>query len=249
MPELYGDLLARIHAEGFASVALGAAPGIARLLRQHGVRRGLVLDLACGPGHLSRELARRGYETHGVDVSRAMLRLARRRAPRLAFAAGSLTTARLPRADAAVVVGEGLNYLRGPAELARALHNIARALRRGGVLLFDLRLAASGGTSPVTTRVRLGGDWAVVATSTIRGKRLTRDITSLAGPRRTHEVHRQHLYSEREVLRALERAGFRGRALPDYHGFRPGPHHGVFLGVRVFDTQDSRAGRTQSLRA
>lgn len=41
--------------------------------------RGWVLDLACGPGHLSASLEAAGYHTVAFDVSTGMIRLARRR--------------------------------------------------------------------------------------------------------------------------------------------------------------------------
>ena len=40
----------------------------------------LVLDLACGTGRMTRELASRGYDMTGVDISVEMLDVARERA-------------------------------------------------------------------------------------------------------------------------------------------------------------------------
>ena len=41
--------------------------------REAGIEPGIVLDLACGTGRLCAELAKRGYETIGVDASADML--------------------------------------------------------------------------------------------------------------------------------------------------------------------------------
>ena len=46
------------------------------LFKKYGVEPGLVLDLACGTGTLTAELARRGYELIGVDASADMLAMA-----------------------------------------------------------------------------------------------------------------------------------------------------------------------------
>ena len=46
------------------------------LLKEHGVEKGLVLDLGCGTGKLTRMLAGRGYDMIGVDCSGEMLELA-----------------------------------------------------------------------------------------------------------------------------------------------------------------------------
>ena len=51
---------------------------------------GAVLDLGCGPGHVSRFLADRGIEITGVDLSGCMIDEARRLQPDIPFATGSM---------------------------------------------------------------------------------------------------------------------------------------------------------------
>ena len=46
------------------------------LLQEYGVRDGLVLDLGCGTGTLTRLLAAQGYDMIGIDVSGEMLEIA-----------------------------------------------------------------------------------------------------------------------------------------------------------------------------
>jgi SAM-dependent methyltransferase len=59
---------------------------IARKLEQAGVAPGArVLELGCGAGCVAAELARRGYDVTGVDGHRALIEVARRRAPRARF--------------------------------------------------------------------------------------------------------------------------------------------------------------------
>ncbi len=50
---------------------------ICGILAEHGVKDGLVLDLGCGTGVMTRLLAARGYDMIGVDVSAEMLAIAR----------------------------------------------------------------------------------------------------------------------------------------------------------------------------
>ena len=78
----YGADLAYIHDAGFGEFATRAAPEVVRLLRANGVRRGLVVELGCGAGTVARALTDAGYDVLGVDISPAMIRLARTRAPR-----------------------------------------------------------------------------------------------------------------------------------------------------------------------
>ena len=46
------------------------------LLREYGVKDGLLLDLGCGTGTLTRLLADRGYDMIGLDISEEMLQIA-----------------------------------------------------------------------------------------------------------------------------------------------------------------------------
>ena len=78
---LYEPDLARIHVDGYGFHWEGAAPAVLQWLRDAGIFAGTVVDLGCGGGHWLARLAEAGYETVGVDVSPAMLRLARSRAP------------------------------------------------------------------------------------------------------------------------------------------------------------------------
>jgi len=51
---------------------------------------GTIADVGCGPGHVTRLLAQRHPDVIGVDISRAMIAVAREHAPELAFEVGSM---------------------------------------------------------------------------------------------------------------------------------------------------------------
>ena len=44
-----------------------------RLLKKHGIEDGLVLELGCGTGNMTRLLAEAGYDMIGIDLSEDML--------------------------------------------------------------------------------------------------------------------------------------------------------------------------------
>ena len=76
----YSDDLAYIHDSGYGDFARGAAPALLRALRTSGFQSGLVVDLGCGSGIWAQRLLDAGYKVLGLDISPAMVRLARKKA-------------------------------------------------------------------------------------------------------------------------------------------------------------------------
>src|SRR4030095_3708638 len=142
MPSWYREDLAHIHDAGHGDFALAAAPGILAELRRYQINDGLIIDLGCGSGIWARELRNAGYECLGIDISRAMLGLARARVPDAEFRCASIFNARLPRCEAVTSVGECLNYLFDSGNQLSALvplfQRVHRALSPGGVFIFDM---------------------------------------------------------------------------------------------------------------
>lgn len=135
----YRPDLARVHHEGFGHHADTCAPGILALLEPVRARGGLVLELGCGSGLLTRHLVDAGHRVIATDASPAMLDLAREHVPEAEdVRVAVLPEDPLPDADAVVSVGHVLNYLPDAAALERGLLAIAQALRPGGVLAIDL---------------------------------------------------------------------------------------------------------------
>lgn len=84
MKAWYKPDLAYIHDVGFRDYALNAAPGILEILKQRGIQSDLVVDLGCGSGVSAQLLIDAGYRVLGIDISEAMIAIARQR-PRLNF--------------------------------------------------------------------------------------------------------------------------------------------------------------------
>ena len=87
---LYREDLAYIHDARFGVIARSAAPVLLEALDRAGLEEGRVVDLGCGSGIFAEPIAAAGYHVLGVDVSRPMLSLARRRVPEATFRRGSL---------------------------------------------------------------------------------------------------------------------------------------------------------------
>lgn len=227
----YQEDLAYIHHVGFGDFAEGAAPGVLALLREAGIREGLVVDLGCGSGVWARALLREGFDVLGVDRSPAMLDLARSVAPGTRFVEASLHDFALPPCAAVTALGESLGYRSGdaPISLADLFARVAESLPDGGLFVFDVVTRSC--SAPVAYRSwRTGEDWAVLVEVREDAERglLTRDITTFrrVGPhyRRSGERHVVQLWTRAEVEAALRSAGFSVRVLRRYgdHSLAPG---------------------------
>lgn len=125
-------------------------PATAALLDLAGGVAGLrLLEVACGQGRVARELARRGGQVTGVDISPALLSMARRyeaeRPLGVRYLEADVATAWAGGgAGGAALAGEAFdgavcNFgLTDVDDLAGLLGNVARALRPGGWFVFSL---------------------------------------------------------------------------------------------------------------
>ncbi len=131
------DAMGADYAEATATGPFNALYERPATLALLGAVRGLtVLDLGCGPGVLSRELVARGATVTGIDVSDAMLRLARETAPGAAFQLCDLAGG-LPFPDGSfdrVVASLMLHYLE---DWEAPLREMGRVLRGGGAIILS----------------------------------------------------------------------------------------------------------------
>jgi SAM-dependent methyltransferase len=246
---LYSTDLAYIHDVGFNDVAERAAPEVMRILGRHGIdppaarahrrrrppgaagRAPRIVDVGCGSGTLARRLVDRGYDVVGIDISPAMIRLARAKVPEARFRVGSLIDARIPRSDAVIAVGEVIAYVAAPRAgagvpfaLRRFFSRVRRALKPGGLLLFDFMESARRRTYRVKTRG--GRGWAIAVRADVdrAGRVLTRRMITVRRLQRhfrsSREVHRVRVYSRRAIAGALTRAGFDATMSRSYGRYR-----------------------------
>jgi len=102
---------------------------------------GRILDAGCGTGRVAVELARRGYDTVGVDVDAGMLAQAQRKAPDLDWRLLDLAVDSPPDGEFDVVVAAGnvLIFVQLGTEAA-VVASLAAALRPGGLLVAGFQL-------------------------------------------------------------------------------------------------------------
>lgn len=117
---------------------------MSRLPRQPGPQAHL-LELGCGTGLHALELAARGIDVTGIDLSEHMVRLARERAarvdghaPRPAFEQGDVRSVRLGRKfDIVVSLFHVMSYQVSDSDLRQAFATAAAHLKPGGAFIFD----------------------------------------------------------------------------------------------------------------
>ncbi len=186
-----------------------------------------LLDVGCGTGRHSIELARRGFRITGVDLSESMLRHARENA------AGCLIADRQPRwlqgdarsfdasgtFDVGIMMFAVVGYLTGNDDVLRALRNIRRHLVRDALFICDFWYGPSVLSDRPTDRVR---NLRTTTGQVLRTTQTTLDIVNhtaevsfrllnIEGQRvvsETHEVHRMRYFFPQEFALMLGQTGF-----------------------------------------
>ncbi|GEK21826.1 class I SAM-dependent methyltransferase [Cellulomonas xylanilytica] len=101
---------------------------------------GPVVDVGCGPGHLTARLRDLGLDVSGIDLSPEMVRLARRDHPGLSFEVGSMTGLGLPDGSVGgVLVWFSLIHV-PDEEVPTVVAELHRVLRPGGVAMLGFHV-------------------------------------------------------------------------------------------------------------
>lgn len=111
-----------------------------------------IADLGCGTGNHAVRLASQGYSVQGVDISEAMLEVAREKAQALNFdvcfeksSLQNLSFTRLAQEaragqpfDAALLMSTILGYVASNEDIVRVLQSVRAILRQGALLIADI---------------------------------------------------------------------------------------------------------------
>jgi SAM-dependent methyltransferase len=244
MATLYQRDLAYVHAAAFETIARGAAREIIRRLQSSSAPVRKVMDVGCGAGPLARALVEAGFEVTGVDTSAELLELARARVPAARFVHASIYDTEIHGYDAVVAVGEPLTYHLEEADadnlVTTFFQRAAEALPPGGLLIFDV--IGLGEPSLAGRTWSSGDDWAVlVGTTENRSSRtLVRNIEVFRrigdSYRRSHEVHRVHLFDLSVLRDQLSFYGFATETSPSYGAQHLPPRRHAFFAARLAAT-------------
>ncbi len=114
-----------------------------------------ILDLGCGSGHLTDQIAQSGAAVTGIDSSPEMIAQARINYPHLTFRPADARTYQPSEPFDAVFSNAALHWMKPPEEVAVA---IARALKTGGRLVAEFGGAGNIVSIMEAWRATLGND-------------------------------------------------------------------------------------------
>lgn len=190
-------------------------------------REARVLDLCCGQGRHTLELARRGFPAvTGLDRSRYLIRLARRRARaqglEVRFREGDARKVGQlrERFDVVCVLGNSFGYFESADEDVEVLRGIQRVLVPGGRVVLDV---TDGAWMRDHFEAR-SWEWIDAKHFVCRERHLATDGQRLVSREvvvdseqgvLTDRFYAERLYTPAALLRLLEGAGFRGGRVLD----------------------------------
>lgn len=136
-----------------------------------------LLDVPCGQGRHAHLLAEAGYDVDGLDYSRDLLAVARKRGtgPNLRYSHGDMR--RLParwknRFDAVLNLFTSFGFFAHPADDAKVIAEFARVLKPGGCLIWH------GGSRDGVMARFLARDWWSAADNTLFAQEREFDVLS-----------------------------------------------------------------------
>lgn len=116
---------------------------LAGLLREYGIENGLVLELGCGTGNVTRLLAAGGYDMIGLDNAPDMLEIAMEKKAEenqdILYLLQDMREFELYGTVRAVVsICDSMNYITDSEELLQVFRLVNNYLDPGGIFIFDL---------------------------------------------------------------------------------------------------------------
>ncbi len=176
------------------------------------------LDIGCGGGWFTRAFFKAGYRMTGLDSSAEMLDFAQETAVkegvRGEYILGDIAKMKLPkRFDFATAINDCINYI-PKNKLNAAFKNVAGALKKGGVFLFDI-------SSERKFREKIANtvcaddreEITYLSFNKTENDSVVMDVTLFVKRAdgafdRLDETHTQYIYREEEIVEALENNGF-----------------------------------------
>ncbi len=113
------------------------------LIKRHGGKKNILLDLACGTGSLSEEMSRRGYDVIGVDNSEDMLNTAIEKKIEngldIQYLCQDMTQLDMfGTIDVTICALDGINHLLNISDIERTFKRVSLFCEPEGLFIFDI---------------------------------------------------------------------------------------------------------------
>lgn len=180
-----------------------------------------ILDLCCGQGRHCLELARRGFRNvTGVDRSRYLIRLARKRAQgeglQVVFKEGDARNPRLPESsfDCVAIMGNSFGYFSNKQDDEKVLTTVGKILRPTGQVVLDI----TDGAYMAEHFERRSWEWIDEHHFVCRERSISQDRERLISREVivhdemgviADQFYAERLYTRQSITRLLEKTGFR----------------------------------------
>ncbi len=178
-----------------------------------------ILELGCGTGNFTLQMAEKGYTMTGVDLSEKMIQVAikktRKTKYKINYFLQDMRILQVPNKYPVIIsVCDSLNYLEDFFDLQFTFQGIYKGLEKGGQFIFDLKTEAfykSLGDSVFTDETENGyyiWENEYQENTKINNYYLTFFIKRFKNYyKKYNEMHSQHVFTEQEVRQAAMEAG------------------------------------------
>ena len=150
------------------------------VLKEYGIHSGVICDLGCGTGKMTRLLAQAGYDMIGVDLSEDMLTIAsEQNEDGILYLCQDMCELELyGTAKAMISVCDSINYLLEEDEIIWTLQSVNRYLEPGGIFIFDFNTVYKyetvlGDTTICENREEGSFIWEIIMTKKSRSMNMT----------------------------------------------------------------------------
>ncbi|MBS1519152.1 MAG: class I SAM-dependent methyltransferase [Bacteroidetes bacterium] len=186
-----------------------------------------VLDVACGAGRHSLQLAKRGFSVTGFDLSEFLISEAEKSFTeakendlRLKFLIKDMRKFNFRNSfDLAVNIFTSFGYFNNDEENFRVIENVSNSLKKGGYFVFDFINSGYIIQNIVPRSRNKIGNATVVQKRRIKEGYIIKDIEIHKGKKITRFNEILRLYSKQELIKCFKSHNFKIKSLfGDYYG-------------------------------
>jgi ubiquinone/menaquinone biosynthesis C-methylase UbiE len=195
-----------------------------------------LLDVACGTG-LHLKYLKDDFSCTGVDISKSMLKIARKNAKGVTFKEADMKSLRLGKQfDVIMCLLSSIGYVKTAASLEKTIRNFSKHLKKGGLALIEPSHAKSlyvNGEPRITTYDGKDAKIARVNVTKIRQATAVLNMHILIAERGKDakyflDRHELGLFGINNTLRIMKAAGLKSKYLKN--GLMPGRE--LFVGIK-----------------